>query len=416
MRFWDISARVIRGTGWVFVALSPLLIACSSSGTGGTSTPAENQSAVPVNSARVTEKTVPVELEAVGTVQAYSTVKVTSQVSGPLKSVHFKQGRTVQEGDLLFVIDRRPFQAALDQAQAELERQRALLNQARANLTRDQAQAVTAQVEAKRYSTLLEKGVVTKEQYDQQRTNAQTLAASVKADKAAISSAEESVKAQQAAVASAKLQLSYTSIYAPVSGLTGAFLVEPGNVVQANTTVLVVINQIRPVYVAFSVPEQHLDEIRKYMARGAPKVEATPSEGSGEAVHGELTFMDNAADPSTGTIGLKGTFPNTKEQLWPGQFVDVIVALAQEQGALVVPSQAVQTGQSGEYVFVVKPDMTVESRSVTVGRTVGSLSVITKGLQSGEEVVTDGQLRLSPGTKVEIRKGSPSAEGQGSSR
>jgi membrane fusion protein, multidrug efflux system len=263
---------------------------------------------------------------------------------------------------------------------------------------------------------LLEKGVVTKEQYDQQRTNAQTLAASVKADKAAIGSAEESVKAQQAAVASAELQLSYTSIYAPVSGLTGALLVEPGNVVQADTTTLVVIKQIRPVYVTFSVPEQHLDEIRKYMAEGEPKVKAIPSEGAGEAAQGELTFMDNAADPSTGTIGLKGTFPNRKAQLWPGQFVDVVLTLTQEKGALVVPSQAVQTGQSGEYVFVVKPNMTVESRSVTVGRTVRSLSVITKGLRLGEQVVTDGQLRLSPGAKVEVRKGSSSAEGQGSSQ
>ncbi len=399
-----------------FAALVPLLVGCSSSGSGGTSAPARNQSAVPDDVADVTEQTVPVELQAVGTVEAYSTVKVTSQVSGPLKSVHFKEGQTVQEGDLLFLIDRRPFQAALDQAQADLERQRALLDQARANLTRDEAQAETAQVEAKRYATLLEKGVVTKEQYDQQRTNAQTLAASVKADKAAINSAEESVKAAQAAVASAKLQLSYTSIDAPVSGLTGALLVEPGNVVQANTTTLVVIKQIRPVYVTFSVPEQHLDEIRKYMARGEPNVKATPSEGAGEPVEGKLTFMDNAADPSTGTIGLKGTFPTTKQELWPGQFVDVVVTLTQEKGALAVPSRAVQTGQSGEYVFVVKPDMTVESRSVTVGRTVGSVSVITKGLQRGEQVVTDGQLRLSPGAKVEIRKGSSSPEGQGPSQ
>jgi membrane fusion protein, multidrug efflux system len=417
MGFWYISARVIRGIGLIFVALFPLLGACASSdSTGDATAPAQDQPAVPVDVAKVTNQTVPIELQAVGSVQAYSTVNVTSQVSGPLDSVHFKEGQTVQEGDLLFVIDRRPFQAALDQAEAELQKQRALLNQARADLVKDQAQEKTAQVEAKRYASLLEKGVVTKEQYDQERTNAETLEASVKADRAAIGSAVESVKSQQAAVESAKLQLSYTSIFAPISGLTGAFLVQPGNIVQADTTVLVVINQIRPIYVAFSVPEQHLEQIRGYMAKGKPKVVARPSGGEGEPVEGELTFMDNTANPSTGTIGLKGTFPNTRQLLWPGQFVNVVLTLAQQTGALVVPSQAVQTSQTGEYVYVVKPNMTVESRSVTVDRTVGSLAVISKGLRLGEQVVTDGQLRLFPGAKVEIRNGASASDQQEASQ
>jgi len=407
------SDVIIRGLRSGAAAFLILWTGCASSGGNGPSVPPQ-AGAVPVDAAEASLQTVPVELQAVGTVQAYSTVEVTSQVSGQLESANFQEGQRVREGALLFEIDPRPFRAALDQARAELSRQSALLNQARADLAKDQTQAATAKVEAQRYASLLDRGVVTKEQYDQYRTNAQALEASVKADQAAIRSAQESVKAQQAAVESAQLQLGYASIYAPVTGLTGALLVQPGNIVKANSTVLVVINQLQPIYVEFSVPEKQLDEIRSYMAKGRPKVTASPTGGSETPSVGELTFMDNAADSATGTIGLKATFSNKGDQLWPGQFVNVVLTLAEQSNALVVPSQAVQTGQSGEYVYVIQPDLTVQQRPVTAGRSIGSRTVINQGLQVGEKVVTDGQLRLSPGAKVEIRTHPSPSGDQGS--
>jgi multidrug efflux system membrane fusion protein len=305
-------------------------------------------------------------------------------------------------------------QAALRQAQADLAKDRAALNQARAALARDQTQAQTARLEAQRYRTLLDKGVVTKEQYDQMETNAQALEASLKADQAAITSAEETIRAQEAAVQTAQLRLGYCTIRAPVSGLTGSVLVHAGNVVKVDDPTLVVINQIQPCYVVFSVPQAHLDEIMTDRAKGKLEMTATLPNMSGKSAQGVLTFVNNTVDPATGTIELKGTFSNRRSLLWPGQFVNVVLTLAFQPNAMVVPSQAVQTGQSGQYVFVVKSNRTVESRPVVVNRTVASKSVISRGLRVGEQVVTDGQLRLSPGAKVEIQEGASPAGGQGS--
>ncbi len=331
--------------------------------------------AVPVTVAKAVKKTVPIELTAIGTAEAYSTVSIKGQVNAVLKEVHFKQGDFVKKGDLLFSLDARPFQASLAQAQA--------------NLARDKAQADLTVVQAERYKKLYDQGISPKEQYDQMQANAAAQQGSVHAD--------------EAAVESAKLQLQYCEIYSPVDGRTGALQVYPGNLVKENDVpVLVVINQIAPLYEDFSVPEQYLGVIKKYMAAGRLRIEATPY-GDTTPETGYLTFVDNTVDNTTGTIKLKGTFENTDHRLWPGQFSTVALRLSEQENATVVPTQAVQTGQNGDFVFVIKPDQTAESRPVKVARTLGTESVIAKGIEPGETVVTDGQLRLIPGIKVQIK-------------
>ncbi|HKT35269.1 MAG TPA: efflux RND transporter periplasmic adaptor subunit, partial [Nitrospira sp.] len=258
-----------------------------------------------------------------------------------------------------------------------------------ANLNKDTANAELAQAQVERYDKLYQSGIVPKEQYDQ-------IVATSQADKAA-------VQADQATVDSAKLQVSYCSIYAPISGRTGAQLVYPGTVVKANDLpVLVVINQISPIYVNFAVPQQYLDQIKRYMAAGRLPVTATPSDNSAPE-KGFLSFVNNTVDATTGTLQLIGTFQNSDLRLWPGEFVTVVLRLAQQENAIVVPSQAVMTGQQGDYLFVVKPDMTVDLRNVKVARTVNGESVITEGVKPGETVVTDGQVRLIAGSKIAIR-------------
>ena len=334
--------------------------------------------AAPVVVANVARQDVPVEVRAVGHVEAYTTVSLTARVGGQVTRVGFREGEDVRRGDLLFQIDPRPYQAALAQARAQLERDRAI--------------ARNAEQDVKRYTDLVQKDYVTREQYDATRANAAAALASAKAD--------------EAAVENAKLQLSYCTVTAPISGRTGRVLVNPGNMVKGNDeNPLVVLNQIQPVYVSFSVPESSLARIREEIRPAEKlKVAAFPSGDPSRTQTGELSFVNNTVDPGTGTILLKGTFPNENETLWPGEYVDVVLTLATEPRAIVVPSQAVQTGQSGQYVWVVKSDLTVESRPVTVARTQGPLTVVAKGLEAGERVVTDGQLRLAPGARVEIRK------------
>ncbi|HET9795268.1 MAG TPA: efflux RND transporter periplasmic adaptor subunit [Thermoanaerobaculia bacterium] len=333
--------------------------------------------AVPVTAARVERRDLPVEVTAIGHVEPYSTVSVKSQVNGTLMSVGFREGQDVRKGDLLFRIDPRPFQAALAQAKA--------------NLARDRAQAQNAEAEIGRYAGLVEKDYVTREQYDQVKANAEALASTV--------------KASEAAVENAALQLSWCTITSPIDGRTGGLLVHEGNLVKANDDkAMVVINQIRPVYVTFSTPESSLADLQRQ--RGLAVKAAAPGNAAPKA--GQLTFIDNAVDPTTGTITSKATFPNGDETLWPGEFVNVTVVLRTEAGAVVVPSPAVQTGQNGSYVYVIKGDATVESRPVSVERTQGTLTVVVKGLAPGEQVVTDGQLRLAPGARVEIKTPSES--------
>lgn len=390
--------------------------------------------AVPVGVATVEQKTVPLQVNAVGTVQAYTTVGVKPQVAGQIMAVHFKEGQEVRRGDLLFTIDPRPLEAAvrqteanvakdtaqLRQAEAALAQRQAEVTQALANLERDLAQMEMARVQEQRYRELLAKEFIAREQYDQLRTNYAALGATVQADRAAVENARASaraaeamvdnaraaIRANEAMVDTARLQLAYTTIRAPMDGRTGNLLIQAGNVVKANEGDLVVLAQVRPIYASFSVPEQHLPEIKKYLAQGGVKVEAMLDSGR-RTVVGAVTFVNNTVDPATGTIQLKATFPNGDHALWPGQFVDVALTLTTEQ-AIVVPAQAVQAGQRGPFVFVVKPDLTVESRPVKPGRRLAGELVIEQGLARGEQVVTDGQLRLVPGARVEIKPQRPS--------
>ena len=372
------GARCRHGLGTTALALACICLASLTSCASRNAEPraATRNVGVPVTIATAAEKTVPVEITAIGNAEAYSAVSVMPQVQGAVEQAYFKEGQDVKKGDLLFTLDSRPYQAALQQLEA--------------NLARDQAQLENARAQAERYTKLFQEGIVSKEQYDSFRTSADALAAAALADKAAIERA--------------KIDLDYCSIRSPMDGRTGSLLVHPGNIVKANETILVVINQITPIYVSFSVPEQDLAEIKQRMAAGSLPVEALIPDGELHPVPGTLTFVDNAVDNTTGTIRLKGTYANTEGRLWPGQFVNVVLKLTSRPNAIVVPSQAVQTGQSGPYVFVIKPDLTAESRPVTAGSTVGGETVIEKGLQPGETVVTDGQLRLAPGTKVEVKR------------
>jgi len=337
---------------------------------------------VPVTVATVTRKPVPVEVRVIGNGEAYSTVVVRSQVDGQLQSVHFQEGQDVKEGDLLFAIDSRPYDSALKQAEA--------------NLARDLAQETNARIQSDRAQKLYEEGLISREQHDQFDANARALEAAVRAD--------------QAAVENAKIQLGYCSIRSPLAGRTGKLLVHAGNIVKTNDTALVEINQISPLYVSFSVPEQHLQEIKRYQARGKLKVEVVPSEDETRPEQGVLTFLNNTVDTTTGSILLRATFQNAEKRLWPGQFVNVVLRLTSLPNAVVAPTQAVQAGQAGHYVFAVGPNLTVDSRPVVTGPVVGPETVIEKGLQPGDKVVTDGQLRLFPGAKVEIKASLESEE------
>lgn len=332
----------------------------------------------PVTVASVARHDIPVEVRAIGHVEPFTTVNVKARVGGQVTRVGFQEGQNVRKGDVLFQIDPRPYQAALDQARAQLERDRAL--------------ARNAAEEVKRYTALVDKDYVTREQFDATRANAAAALASARAD--------------EAAVETAQLQLSYCTVTAPVASRTGSVLVHPGNMVSGNdATPLVVLNQVQPVYVTFSVPESSLAQIRERVRPGEKlKAAASPAGNPSRAQSGELSFFDNTVDATTGTILLKATFANEDEGLWPGEYVDVVLTLATESQAITVPTQAVQNGQSGQYVWVVRKDLTVESRPVTVSRTQGPLAVVARGLQAGEQVVTDGQLRLAPGARVEIRK------------
>jgi multidrug efflux system membrane fusion protein len=378
----------------------------------------------------VAQRPVPVYGQYVGQTEAVKTVEVRARVEGFVERQVAPDGADVKAGDLLFVIDPRPFEAALRQAEANVARDTAQLGQteaaltqreadvrqAQANVERDLAQVENARTQEGRYRTLVQQGLIAREQYDQIRTNLAALQATVQADRAAVENARASARAAEAQVDSARaaiaaneamvdtarLQLAYTTVRAPMDGRTGNLLVQAGNVVKGNDDgPLVVIAQVRPIYVSFSVPEQHLADVKRFLARGRLPVEAVLDGGARRAT-GALTFVNNTVDPTTGTIQLKATFANADSLLWPGQFVEVGLTLTTEQ-AVVVPAQAIQAGQKGPFVFVVKADLTVESRPVTVGRRVGGELVVEQGLAGGEQVVTDGQLRLIPGARVEIR-------------
>lgn len=328
---------------------------------------------VPVTVAEAVQKDMPVEIRVIGSVQPLSTVAIRAQASGQLMRVNFREGDDVRRGQLLFELDPRPYQAAVAQAQA--------------NLARDVAQLKNAESEAARYADLVKKDYVTREEYDKMTSGAEAARAVVAADRANIENA--------------RLQLAYCRIEAPIDGRTGSLMVHPGNLVRANdTTPLVVINQVRPVYVQFSIAERDFARVRG--AANLP-VKAIPQGGGTPAV-GKLTFVDNAVDAQTGTITMKATFPNDQRALWPGQFVNVAMTISNRAAAIVVPSQAVQVSQKGQYVYVVTNGNAVEMRPVVVGQEVDQQAVIDKGVSAGETVVTDGQLRLTPKSKVDVKK------------
>ncbi len=331
--------------------------------------------AAPVTVAAVEQRTMPVQLRAIGNVEPYSTVAIKARVDGQIIAVNFREGQPVKKGEVLFRIDPRPFEATLKQAEA--------------NALRDAAARDQARSQERRYEELLRKNFVSKEAYAQIRTNAET--------------AEASAQASRAAVENARLNVEYCTISSPIDGYVGKVLLQAGNLVKANdVNALVVINQVRPIYVVFAQPEQALGEIRERMSAGALPVRAQAKEG-GKASEGALVFIDNAVDPTTGTIKLRGQFANADLALWPGQFVNVILKLYDQKDALVVPSLAIQTGPEGEYVFVVKADSTVEMRRISIARTEGESAVLSAGVRAGEKVVTRGQLGLAPGVKVAVR-------------
>src|SRR5437870_8678432 len=394
------TARHLTFAAWALGALL-LLAACSDNAAGKARV---QLPPVPVSLGDVVEKSIPVQLTAVGNAQPYTSVGIKSQINGQLVEVRFKEGEDVQKGDLLFVIDPRPFEAALRQTEAALSQRQAEVRQAQATVERDTAQLANARVQERRYRELVAKELIAREQYDQLNTNMAAMEATVEADKAAVENARAALQAAQANVDNARLQLGYTTIRAPIDGRTGNLLVQNGNILKANDdNPIVVINQIHPIYVSFAVPEQNLTEIKKYYrTAGGLRVIARLPRQQETLATGDLTFVNNAVDMTTAMIQLKGTFANTDNALWPGQFLDVSLVLT-SRTAIVVPSQAIQPGQKGPYVFVVKPDLTVESRQIVLGTRLGAETIIEQGLRAAERVVTDGQLRLVPGAKIEIR-------------
>jgi multidrug efflux system membrane fusion protein len=333
---------------------------------------------VPVTVAPVQQRSVPYEISAIGTVTPIQTVAVRSQVSGTLVRVGFQEGDEVQKGQVLFQIDARPYQAALDQAAA--------------NLAKDRAQLTNANAQVSRYEELARNNLATQEQFDQMKANAGALEAALTADSAALQTA--------------RLNLEYCTIRAQIGGRTGSLLIREGNLVQANgATPLVVVNQLRPIAVSFSVPQQYLDDIQRYSAGQHLDVQIRPAEDTAASLVGQLIFINNQVDTTTGTIQLKATFTNGDRKLWPGEFVAARLVLNVEKNVLTIPSQAVMTGQAGTYVYVVNPDRSARAQDVTVGRTANDYVVIAKGLSVGQMVVTDGQLRLVPGARVEVKTG-----------
>ncbi|MDT8070112.1 MAG: efflux RND transporter periplasmic adaptor subunit [Terriglobia bacterium] len=341
--------------------------------------------AVPVTVAKAIRRDMPVVITAIGNVSPVQTVQVKSMVTAEVMQVHFSVGQDVKKGQLLFTLDPRSFQADLAKAEGQL--------------AKDEAAAANARMDQKRYHSLLKEGVVAQQQYDAMDSSAAQYDAAVQADKAAVQSA--------------RVNLQYTRIYSPITGRAGDILVHAGNLIKANDLAMVILNQISPIYADFTVPEKNLEEVRKYMAQGSLKVVATLPETSVPLAEGRVAFIDNTVDRATGTIALKAEFGNERRTLWPGQFVNINLQLTTEKNATVVPTQAVQNGQKGPYVFVVKADKSVEARNVDLGPSDNTEIVIRKGVDAGETVVTDGQVRIVPGSKVEWNSSTSLVEPQG---
>ena len=370
--------------GLVAILAAGGLIAYVSSDSRAREKPAAKEpAAAPVAVVAAVQQTVPVRLQAIGNVEAYSSVAVKSRVDGQILEVEFREGQEVRKGEVLFRIDARPFEAAFKQADAQALRDAA---------SRDQAAS-----QERRYQELLEKNFVSKDAYAQYRTNSQT--------------AQATAKATEAALENAKLNLEYTVIRSPIDGYVGRALLQAGNMVKANDTIsLVVINQVKPVYVSFAIPEQQLAKVRELMRKGSLTVEVTVPGGDKPLAAGRIAFLDNAVDQTTGTIKVRAVFDNGDAALWPGQFYTVRVKLYDQENAILVPTRALQTGPNGQFVYVVKADMTVEMRKVVVDRSEGDTTVLAEGgIAKGDQVVVRGALRLAPGAKVIVTESAPTS-------
>jgi membrane fusion protein, multidrug efflux system len=352
-----------------------ILTSCTGKAQEANGAKTDREGVIPVTVATVEAKEVPIEIKTFGTVQAHSSVQIKAEVGGNLAGVHFRKGQNIRQGDLLFTIDPRSYKAALDQAKA--------------NLVRDKALEDNALVNAERSRELFQQGFISKSDDDKARTDAKALSATVGAD--------------EAAVVNARLQLEHCFIRSPINGKAGDILVSEGALIKANDISMVTINQIHPIEVFFSIPQAELPAVRDRMGQKQLKVLASPPKDGSPPEEGSLFFIDNTIERVTGTVQLAAMFKNDRELLWPGQYVNVVLVLSVHREALIVPSVAVQIGRDGKFVFVVRPDQTVDVRPVAVSMTAGSDSVIEKGLKVGERVVTDGQLRLVPGSKIEIK-------------
>jgi multidrug efflux system membrane fusion protein len=385
-----------KSRGWVWMLLLVVIVAGAAAyvwqsrlKTATNAAPPEGRgrgrgagAATPVLVSKVGQKTIPIEVKAIGTVEAYSTVSIRSQIAGQLMEAHFKDGDFVRKGQLLLTIDPRPYEATLAQAKAEL--------------ARDKAVAVNNRAQASRYLQLLAAGVV-----PAQQTESFTSAADA---------SDATVSADEAAVQTAQINVEYCNIYSPIDGRTGTLMVKPGNLVKAADVPILVINQLNPILVDFTLPQQYLPDVKKYMAAGSLSVTATLPNDAGASEQGTLTFVDNLIDATTGAIPLRATFANTQNRLWPGLYVNVVLKLSQENDAIVVPTAAILPSQNGTIIYVVKADRTAEARSVATGRAVEDETVITSGVKPGETIVTDGQSLLVDGSRVQIKNDSGTAE------
>jgi membrane fusion protein, multidrug efflux system len=404
-----IRARVVQGVSLLGLVIVILLLWHFF---GDKSNKAANRplrEVVPVEMAAATQIDVPVQIKSIGNIEPLSTIAVRSEIEGTLQSVRFTPGQEVKKGDLLFVIDPRPLQAALSQAVANLAKAMAAVSQGKNVVARDQATATNSRTIVKRDAQLIEGGVISREEYDNAVAKAQADEATVRADQSSVSTLEAAAQAEQASVNNARVQLSYTSIRAPLSGKTGNLVTTAGNLIRANdTTPMVTITEEAPVYVTFSVPEQDLLRIRQYANSGDFKTEVSiPGDEANAPQQGKLSLVDNTVDTTTGTIRLKATLENSDRKLFPGLFVNVVLTLGVQREAVVIPSQAVQIGQDNSYVYVVKPDMTAEVRNVKTGTSFNNMAVIEEGINPGEQVVTDGQLKLVPGVIVQPKTAQP---------
>lgn len=392
------------------MALPLALSLLSQSGCGPKSDPnaaAFAMGPVAVRAVRATSGDVPLEVSAVGTVESLSTVEIKPRVTGTIVKVNFQEGQQVQAGDVLFEIDQQPFLDAIAEAEANLARDTALEAQSRANVAKDQALLKNSRSQADRALQLQKEGIFSREQTDTAVSSAESYEAALQADRAAVDSAQASIRADKARLQQARLQLGYTTVRAPISGRAGAIALKAGNVARENDSTLVTLLQVAPTYVTFTVPEPRLNEIRRFQAQRALQVEVVFDDKT--ALSGPLQFIDNTVDATTGTIKLKALFDNKAHQLWPGQFVNVRLRLTQEPDRILVPTQTVQSGPEGKYVWVVGGDGAASLRSVQVLRTWEGKSVIGSGLKDGEMVVTEGQIRLAPGAKVKLLNAQASA-------